>query len=346
MNTADFDYELPPERIAQQPAEPRDAARLLVFDRAQNRTTHAHVRDLPSFVAPGTLVVFNDTRVRAARLFGKRPTGGHVELLLTERVGESPATFRAIGRARRGFRLGEILRLAPDVTATVVDRGGAEFVVRIDAPGDVEARIDEIGVMPLPPYIRRDADDNPDNAHDRERYQTVYARRIGAAAAPTAGLHFTPELIDALRDKGAQIGYLTLHVGLGTFLPVRTETIDEHRIHEEAFCISEELAALVAAARRERRPVLAVGTTVCRALEAAWDGETLAVGDARTSIFLKPGSEFRVVDKLMTNFHLPRSTLLMLVAAFMGREAVLSLYDEAIREGYRFYSYGDAMLIS
>lgn len=337
MLTRDFDYELPDEAVAQE-AAPRGESRLLVMD-AEGEGRHRHVGDLPGLLRPTDLLVVNDTRVLPARLFGRRrPGGGKVELLLAERTGER--TWDALAKPGRKAKPGTVLELAPGLTAEVIakERDGRHRV-RFSEP--VEPWLEEIGHVPLPPYIRR-----PDTPRDRQRYQTVYADKPGAIAAPTAGLHFTGELLDTVRRRGVEIASVTLHVGLGTFKPVTAELVHEHVMDRERYEIPEATARAVTETRRRGGRVVAVGTTVVRTLEGAVreDG-TVPAGPGSTDLFITPGHRFRVVDALVTNFHLPRSTLLMLVSAFAGRERVLAAYREAIEAGYRFYSYGDAMLV-
>jgi S-adenosylmethionine:tRNA ribosyltransferase-isomerase len=338
----DFDYELPPTLIARYPCPERDAARLLVLDRPAG-LSHRHIRDLPRLLDPGDLLVVNDTRVFPARLRGRKPSGGRVELLLVEpEEPDGPAQrWRALYASSKSLRAGALVRLGGDLGATLLEplgEGLGRF--RLEAPHSVRAAIEAAGEVPLPPYLERAPEES-----DRERYQTVYARAEGAVAAPTAGLHFTQALLRAIEVRGVRIASLTLHVGPGTFLPVRSERIEEHRMHEEKFLVPEETAEAIRAARSAGRRVVAVGTTSLRALESAGTSGEVQAGAGRTDLFVYPGYRFRVVDALLTNFHLPRSTLLMLVAALAGREALLAAYAEAIREGYRFYSYGDAMLV-
>lgn len=343
MKVSDFDYELPPDRIAQVPAVPRDAARLLAHDVGADRSEHARVRELDRFLGPGDLLVVNDTRVRRARLCGRRATGGAVQVLLLEPLGEG--RWRALARPAGKLRAGELLELEGGrLTARACERGpGGEWILELADEG----RIEQVGRMPLPPYIRRPPGDDPLRELDREAYQTVFARELGAVAAPTAGLHFTRELLERLEQAGAERARVTLHVGLGTFRPVGVEDTDEHEMHAEAYELPEETVAAVARCRERGGRVVAVGTTTVRVLETCAQGDgRVRAGSGETRLFLEPGARFRVVDALMTNFHLPRSTLLMLVAAFAGRERILRLYAEAIERGYRFYSYGDAMLLS
>ncbi len=338
MRLSDFDYELPPERIAQYPADRRDASRLLELDRRSGAVTHRHFPEIVELLAPGDVLVLNDTRVIPARLIGRRPTGGRVELLLIEPV-EGPR-WRALGKPARALRPGASVEFGDGrLVARVVERE-AEGVrlVDLEHEGELLPLLDEIGLPPLPPYIERPA--QPD---DRERYQTVYARRPGAVAAPTAGLHFTPELLAAIRARGVGIGQLTLHVGIGTFLPVRAERIEDHVMHAEHYEVSPELAELV---NGRAGRLVAVGTTVTRALESVADESgAITPGSGCTGLFIYPGYRFRAVEAMLTNFHLPRSTLIMMVSAFAGREHILDAYRQALVAGYRFYSYGDAMFI-
>lgn len=342
MLTADFDFELPPEAIAQH-AAPRGESRLLVLDR-EGPERHRRTRDLPALLRPGDLLVLNDTRVIPARLFGRRrissgEAGGRIELLLVERTGAQE--WDALARPGRKARPGTVLTFATGLTAEVIDkREDGRHRIRFSEP--VEGHLDRLGHIPLPPYIQRE-----DESADRERYQTVYARHPGAIAAPTAGLHFSAEILEEVRRAGIGIVEVTLHVGIGTFKPVSAEKVEEHRMDSERYEIGEEAAAAIREARARGGRVVAVGTTVVRTLESAaklGDGE-VRPGSGATELFITPGYEFRAVDVLLTNFHLPRSTLLMLVSAFAGRERVLATYAEAVREGYRFYSYGDAMLV-
>ncbi len=342
---ADLDYELPAAQIAQVPLAERDAARMLVMDRGGGAVTHRAVKDLPNAIGPA-LFVLNDTKVIRARLRGHRPTGGKAELLLLERMGAAggPAErWRALGKANKRLEAGAKLALGDGrVHAEVVERGdGGELVVDLIAEGDVGDALREVGEVPLPPYIRRAPDED-----DVSRYQTVFARHEGAVAAPTAGLHLSAALLGAIEEAGHELAHVTLHVGPGTFAPVKTERIEDHVMHAERYAVPAETADAIAKARREGRKVVAVGTTVVRTLEAvaAARGEVVP-SEGSTRLFILPGHEFRVVDALFTNFHLPRSTLLALVMAFGGIDAVKAAYAEAVAEGYRFFSYGDAMLI-
>lgn len=349
MKVADFDYELPPELIAREPARPRDAARLLVHRVASARSTHARVSELERFLRPGDLLVLNDTRVLPARLFARRASGGRVELLLSEPLAQR--RWRALAHPARKLRPGEILEVeGGGARVLLVERPreesgepALEWIVELEprAGESVEQLLERVGHVPLPPYVQR-----ADRPSDRADYQTVYARNPGAIAAPTAGLHFTPELLARLEGGGVERAFLTLHVGIGTFRPVEAQEVEGHRMHAESYVLPQETALAIERCRARGGRVVAVGTTSVRVLESAVDEEgRLAPGRGRTSIFLVPGHRFRQVDALLTNFHLPRSTLLMLVCAFAGRERMLALYAEAVRERYRFYSYGDAMLL-
>jgi S-adenosylmethionine:tRNA ribosyltransferase-isomerase len=341
MRVDDFDYPLPPELIAQHPAARRDGSRLLRLSRADGAISHHGIAELPALLPGGALLVVNDSRVIPARLWARRPTGGRVEVLLLEREAHPDEIWVALLRASKGPRAGE--RLAIEARGGVALPPPALEVLEPPQAGRARVRVHgepgallAHGVVPLPPYLRRQEEPG-----DRERYQTVYARHDGSVAAPTAGLHFTAGLLAELERAGIERATVTLHVGPGTFLPVRADSVEEHRMESERFRVPEETADAIARAKRERRPVVAVGTTSVRTLEASGG----AAGEGRTNIFIRPGHTFAVVDALLTNFHLPRSTLLMLVSAFAGRERVLEAYRQAVAERYRFYSYGDAMLI-
>ncbi len=338
MKTADFDYDLPPERIAQTPAEPRDSSRLLVFNRQTGSIEHSLFTRLTDYLRPGDLLVLNQTRVIPARIYAQKDTGGRVELLLLRRVDE--LTWEALGGGK-GLIAGRRLAIQDGPNARIVAiLEGSRRLVQFDRP--IEEFLTRIGQMPLPPYIHTPLS-------DPERYQTVFARRPGSAAAPTAGLHFTQELIGRLKDQGVNLAYLTLHVGLDTFAPVTEENPQEHKIHTEWCDLSPETADLINRTKKSGSRVIAVGTTCVRTMESAArlakPGQVTGPFSGATDLFIVPGYRFMAVDAMITNFHLPRSTLLMLVSAFAGREQILSLYEIAKREGYRFYSFGDAMLI-
>jgi S-adenosylmethionine:tRNA ribosyltransferase-isomerase len=335
--TQDFDYDLPAASIAQEPA-PRGESRLLVLDR-QGPERHSRVSDLPRLLRPGDLLVLNDTRVIPARLYGRSAGGGRMEILLIEPVAERE--WDALVKPGRRARPGAVIEITDGLAAEVIDKDeDGRYRLRFTEP--IEPHLDRLGHIPLPPYIHR-----PDTPEDRERYQTVFARQPGAVAAPTAGLHFTAELLEEIAAAGVEIARVTLHVGIGTFKPVSAERIEEHRMESERYEIGEETAGAIRRARAAGRRIVAVGTTVVRTLESAAQagGGEVRAGGGATKLFITPGYSFQAVDVLLTNFHLPRSTLLMLVSAFAGRERVLDAYEEAIREGYRFYSYGDAMLV-
>ncbi len=337
MLTTDFSFKLPDEFIAQEPTEERGASRLLVLDRNSGAITHAAVKDIATLVPRGALMVFNDSKVRRARIFGLTPNGGKVEVLLLRR--EGPALWAALTSRMSRLKTGKTIALPEGLEATVVAERPDERVIQLSFELD-EAYLERNGHLPLPPYIRRE-----DAASDSERYQTVYAKESGSAAAPTAGLHFTPEILSSLESAGVELSFLTLHVGLGTFLPVRSSTVEDHTMHTEEYTIPPATAAAVNRAKKEGRAIIAVGTTSVRTLESAWTEDGLASGQGATNIFIYPGYGFRVVDAMFTNFHTPGSTLLMLVSAFAGRERVLAAYEEAVRNRYRFFSYGDAMLL-
>ncbi len=344
MRVADFDFHLPPEAIAQRPA-PRGTARLMSLDRRTGAVSHRLVADLPELLRPGDLLVLNDTKVLPARLFGVDEEGRRTEFLLATRRAESPATWDCLARPGRRVKPGRLFSFGDGLEARVVEKTN-EGQYRLAFGGaDLEALLPRLGSAPLPPYIHRPG--GVADERDREDYQTVFARRPGAIAAPTAGLHFTPELLAALADRGVATAWVTLHVGLGTFRPVKVADVEEHRMDPERGDVPEETAREIGRARREGRRVVAVGTTSVRTLEASAreNGGRVVPGPFETRLFLHPGEPFQVVDALMTNFHLPRSTLVMLVSAFAGRENVLAAYGEAVRSGYRFFSYGDAMLV-
>lgn len=340
MKTSDFYYELPKELIAQTPAEPRDSSRLLVLNKENGQIEHKHFYDIIDYLNPGDLLVCNDSRVLPARIFGiKENTGARVEFLLLKQVGTNrwETLCKPGKKAREGtkFTFGEgILR------ATVVQvKDDGNRVVDFECEDNFFATLDKIGQMPLPPYITEEL-------KDKERYQTVYSHELGSAAAPTAGLHFTKELMKKIKSKGVGIAYVTLHVGLGTFRPVKVDDVTKHKMHSEHYEISEESARLINEAKKNGKRVIAVGTTSCRTLEsvATLYGE-IKPCDGFTDIFIYPGYKFKVLDGLITNFHLPESTLIMLVSAFAGYDNIMNTYKTAVNEKYRFFSFGDAMFI-
>ncbi len=340
MKTSDFYYELPEELIAQDPIRDRSASRLLVLDRSTGQYQDRCFRDVCDYLNPGDCLVLNDTKVIPARLLGVRAdTKACIEILLLKRRGE--AVWETLVKPGRKCRPGAVLSFGnEELTGTVLEvLEDGNRLIQFEFEGIWEEVLERLGEMPLPPYITH-------RLEDRSRYQTVYARYEGSAAAPTAGLHFTKELLETVEKKGVSIAYVTLHVGLGTFRPVKTENIREHHMHSEYYEISEEAAAKINGAKANNGRVICVGTTSCRTLESAVDSEgRLLAGSGNTEIFIYPGYEFRLADGLITNFHLPESTLMMLISAFAGRERVLAAYEHAVQEKYRFFSFGDAMLI-
>lgn len=339
MNILDFDYELPEERIAQLPVEPRDSSRLMVLHPRDHTIEHHHFHQLGEFLEKGDVLIFNDTRVIPARLIGAREnTGGKVEIFLLRQMDKNQ--WEALVKPGKKVRVGSIIRFSEELSCEIIDHtdfGGR--IVRFIYDGVFEEILDRLGSMPLPPYIH-------EKLEDQERYQTIYSRVKGSAAAPTAGLHFTEGLMERLRSKGIQFGFITLHVGLGTFRPVHVETIEDHVMHREFYSVPAETAKLIQRARKDGRRVVAVGTTTIRTLEAsAMRTGNVEAGSGWTDIFIYPGYQFNVVDAVITNFHLPKSTLIMLISAFAGREFTLAAYRTAVEEQYRFFSFGDAMLI-
>jgi len=340
MKTSDFDYHLPESSIAQTPAEPRDSSRLLVLHRDSDELEHRIFHDVNDYLRAGDLLVLNQTRVIPARIFARKETGGRVELLLLRR--RDHLTWESLVGGK-GLRVGAKVRVDDGPEAEIIKiLEGSERLIRFAEP--IEPYFSKVGNVPLPPYIH-------EKLNDPERYQTVYAKELGSAAAPTAGLHFTPQLLDELKTKGVNIAYVTLHVGLDTFAPVTEDDPETHVIHTEWCELSQETADLINQTKQSGRRVVAVGTTSVRTLESAAHSLTansqqlIAAFTGPTSLFILPGYQFKVVDIMITNFHLPKSTLLMLVSAFAGREKILEIYEIAIKEGYRFYSFGDAMLI-
>lgn len=337
-----FSYFLPDELIAQYPAPQRDAARLMVLDRSTAQISTGFVPDLVSYFRSGDLLVVNDTKVRPARLLGNKESGGQVEAFLLDRHPGEKELWSCLTRASKSPRVGSRLYFPGAISGTVqgVDDQGLTLI-EFDCDDDFNQALNMFGHVPLPPYIRR-----ADEPIDRDRYQTIYAATPGAVAAPTAGLHFTPELMNRLIAHGVEIATLTLHVGIGTFTPVRAENLSEHRMHRESFHIPVETANAVNSAKAEGRRVMAVGTTTTRTLEAvAANNKTISAGEGSTDIFITPGAKFRIVDGLITNFHLPESTLLVLVSAFAGHALTMDAYRQAVEERFRFFSYGDCMLI-
>ena len=337
-----FDYDLPAGLIAQRPLPRRDDSRMMIVRRADGRIDHGRFKDLAEILRASEVLVLNDTRVIPAKIWGWRDRA-RVEFLFSRE--REPGVWEVLCRPAKRVRSGDTVRFAPGFEAWVAEAGvEGRRVLRFASP-DVLARLKDSGYAPLPPYIKRPKEDAGRRREDLERYQTVFARRDGAIAAPTAGLHFTPETLSALTTRGVDVVTVTLEVGLATFEPVRVETVEEHRMLEERYAIIAEAARRITAAKKQGTAVTAVGTTVVRTLESAWQDGKLRPGTRATDLFIYPGYAFQVVDRLLTNFHLPRSTLLMLVSAFGGPDLIRRAYEEAVRERYRFYSYGDCMLI-
>ncbi len=339
MKTHDFWYDLPEELIAQTPLEKRDSSRLLVLDKETGQVNHKHFYDVLDYLQPGDCLVMNDSRVLPARLLGHRPTGGAVELLLLRDLGEG--RWECLAKPGRKCQAGQELLFGDGLlTATVVAvQEDGNRIVQFHYEGIFLEILEQLGKMPLPPYIKAEL-------QDQERYQTVYSRQTGSAAAPTAGLHFTRELLEKIREKGVKTAFVTLHVGLGTFRPVKAEDISGHHMHSELCMLNQETADILNETRKAGGRIICVGTTSCRTLESlAGEDGTFRASSKWTDIFIYPGYSFKAMDGLITNFHLPESTLVMLVSAFAGREHILAAYEEAVRERYRFFSFGDAMMI-
>ena len=339
MKTHDFWYDLPEELIAQTPLQQRDTSRLLVLNKKTGETEHRHFYDIIDYLQPGDCLVMNDSRVLPARLLGHRPTGGAVELLLLRDCGEK--RWECLARPGRKMQVGQTVIFGNgELSATVCDVcDDGNRIVEFHYEGIFLEVLERLGKMPLPPYIKEEL-------QDKERYQTVYSREVGSAAAPTAGLHFTKELLEKIREKGIKTAFVTLHVGLGTFRPVKAEEISEHHMHSELCMISKETAQMLNETKQSGGRIVCVGTTSCRTLESLVnDDGTFSEKNRWTDIFIFPGYQFKAMDALITNFHLPESTLVMLVSAFAGRENVLNAYNEAVREKYRFFSFGDACYI-
>ena len=338
MNKSDFYYELPEELIAQTPIAPRDASRLLVYDRSANTIEHKHFYDLPDYLHKGDVLVINNTRVLPARIYGvKAVTGAKVEFLLHKRI--NLTDWEVLVKPAKKASVGAKFVFSDKLSAEVIEYEGEGLrKVRFTFDGVFEDVLSAIGEMPIPPYIH-------EKLKEQERYQTVYAKENGSSAAPTAGLHFTPELLNKLRAMGVEIVEVLLHVGLGTFRPVKADDITEHKMHSEYYCVTQKAADEINAAKAEGRRIIAVGTTSVRVLESAFRDGKLHAESGETSIFIYPPYKFKAVDALVTNFHLPESTLIMLISAFMGRENALKMYETAVKERYRFFSFGDACFI-
>lgn len=339
MKTHDFWYDLPEELIAQTPLKKRDTSRLMVLDKKTGSVSHKHFYDILDYLNPGDCLVLNDSRVLPARLLGQRPTGGAVELLLLRDLGDG--LWECLAKPGRKCTAGqEVIFGNGELTATVQEvKEDGNRIVKFHYEGIFLEVLERLGKMPLPPYIKAEL-------QDQERYQTVYSKEVGSAAAPTAGLHFTRDLLDRVRAKGVNIAFVTLHVGLGTFRPVKAEDILDHHMHAELCMLSEETAAVLNVTHKQGGRIICVGTTSCRTLESLVNPDgSFSAGSKWTEIFIYPGYQFKAMDGLITNFHLPESTLVMLVSAFAGRENVLSAYEQAVQEKYRFFSFGDAMMI-
>ena len=341
MNVADFDYELPEELIAQKPCDRRDGSRLLVVDRKTGAIKHEHFYDIEKYLRPDDCLVLNDSKVIPARLFGTKDiTGAKIEFLLTKRIDGD--IWETMVRPGKRLKPGDKVIFEDDFTADILENGeGGTRIVRFDYDGIFMQRLEQIGAMPLPPYIERAA-----QTEDKERYQTVYAHEEGSVAAPTAGLHFTNELLEKIRAKGTRLAYVTLHVGIGTFRPVKADRVEDHKMHFEEYEISRQAADIINDTKKAGGRIISVGTTSTRTCESAADENGFVkAGSGSTDIFIYPGYEFKAIDSLITNFHLPKSTLMMLISALYDREKILKIYEEAVRERYRFFSYGDAMFI-
>jgi len=338
MKLSEFDYTLPQELIAQYPLAERDSSRMMVLEHATNKMYERHFKNIAEYLNKGDTMVLNDVRVLPARLLGRKETGANIELFLLERLGDG--AYKVLAKPSKRLKAGTKVIFEKGVTATVLENADFGKKVRFSGLGDVEEKLREIGKTPLPPYIKRDPEKS-----DEERYQTVYAKSNGATASPTAGLHFTDKLLEEIKDKGINIAYVTLNVSYGTFAPVVEEEIESHKMHEEYFKLSDEAADIINETKKNNNKVIAVGTTATRTLEACSDGTRVVPKEGYTDLFIYPGYKFKVVDALLTNFHLPKSTLLMLVSAFAGREFVLEAYKKSVEEKFRFFSYGDCMFI-
>jgi S-adenosylmethionine:tRNA ribosyltransferase-isomerase len=348
MHIREFDYDLPPELVAQHPAEKRDHSRLMILHRRDRRIEHRLFFEITDYLQEGDVLVLNDARVIPARLLGKKETGGRAEVFLLRHLSngsDHESVWHCLVSCSKKPRSGARILIRESLVAEIMEEMEDGYAVRFTCEGKVTDVLRQAGWMPLPPYIKRDRSLG-DDGEDWERYQTVYARSEGAVAAPTAGLHFTEALLNRIREKGVNVLFLTLDVGWGTFQPVREEQIEEHRMHRERYAVPAAVAGALNGARRQKKRVVCVGTTAVRSLESAvMEDGSIARGEGHTDLFIYPGYRFKVVDTLVTNFHLPRSTLVMLVAAFAGNDFIFQAYREAVEQGYRFFSYGDAMLI-
>ncbi len=344
MRVDDFDYTLPQEMIAQHPSEQRELSKMMVLDPNKKGIVHSHFYNILEYITPEDLIVINNTKVIPARVFGKKETGANIEVFLIQNVDST--TWKCLLKPQKRIRPGTRIIIDNKITITAKEKANEENWL-IETPINFEKELEAIGNMPLPPYIKREVE-NEFKGQDKNRYQTVYAKVPGAVAAPTAGLHFTPDIIQKLKQQGTKVAEITLHVGLGTFQPIRCENIKDHIMHEEYFSVSEEVASLINQQKAEQKRVIPIGTTSVRTLEtiAKENNGIIKAGSGLSDIFIYPGFEFKITDACITNFHLPKSTLIMLVSAFAGKEFVFRAYEEAIKNDYRFYSYGDCMLIS
>ncbi len=341
MKTSEFYFNLPKELIAQTPADKRGESRLIVLDKQTGELDHTMITDFPDLIEDGTLIVVNNSRVRKARVYGISSTGGKVEFLLTKHINSE--SWETIVSKRKKQKVGKDFKFPGDVTGVITVHNETKTVITFSKLID-DIWLDKFGHMPLPPYIKRE-----DTKEDSDRYQTVYAKNTGSVAAPTAGLHFTDKILKQLKEKNIEVVSVTLHVGLGTFIPVRTDVVEDHKMHTEDYEISEDTAFKINKAKQDGRKILAVGTTSVRTIESAWEGSInkgeIVPGKSSTNIYIYPGYKFKVVDQMLTNFHTPDSSLILLVSAFAGKERIKEAYSEAIEQKYRFFSYGDAMLI-
>ncbi|MDO5441927.1 MAG: tRNA preQ1(34) S-adenosylmethionine ribosyltransferase-isomerase QueA [Bacillota bacterium] len=342
MNVSDFDYELPEELIAQEPSEVRDECRLLVLHRSNNTLEHKKFYNIIDYLNPGDCLVLNDSKVIPARIFGiKEGTGANIEFLLSKKI--EGDKWETLVRPGRRLHEGDVVNFGDGkLKATILGNGDeGTRIVKFDYDGIFMEILEELGSMPLPPYIEREADE-----HDKDRYQNVYAKNEGSVACATAGLHWTPELLEKAKSKGVKIAYVTLHVGIGTFRPVKVDKVEEHHMHFEEYTVTKEAADIINEARKNGGRIISVGTTACRTMESCSnDDGTIRAESGSTGIFIYPGYKFKIVDALITNFHLPKSTLLMLVSALYNRDSMIKAYEEAVKEKYHFFSYGDAMFI-
>lgn len=342
MNVSDFDYELPKELIAQEPSEVRDECRLLVLHRSNNTLEHKKFYNIIDYLNPGDCLVLNDSKVIPARIFGiKEGTGANIEFLLSKKI--EGDKWETLVRPGRRLHEGDVVNFGDGkLKATILGNGDeGTRIVKFDYDGIFMEILEELGSMPLPPYIEREADE-----HDKDRYQNVYAKNEGSVACATAGLHWTPELLEKAKSKGVKIAYVTLHVGIGTFRPVKVDKVEEHHMHFEEYTVTKEAADIINEARKNGGRIISVGTTACRTMESCSnDDGTIRAESGSTGIFIYPGYKFKIVDALITNFHLPKSTLLMLVSALYNRDSMIKAYEEAVKEKYHFFSYGDAMFI-